>query len=255
MGTAFLPGLELAGQFYADVVRPLLDEQFPGLCYSAALLGPGSEVLGFDSARSTDHDWGPRLQTPAGAGDAGHGTGPDHVGAGPRAARQLPRLPGPLRAQRRAARRGPAPRPGRGARRVAARPARLRPAGRDHRARLAGHAHPAAGRAGRRRGVPRRAWVSSTRSGPAWPGIPGTSGATCWPASGSGSARKNPFPAGAPRPATTSARVVITARLARDLMRLCLLMDRSTRRTASGLAPRSPGAHPGRRWARRCGPR
>lgn len=68
MGTAFLPGLQLAGQFYADVVRPLLDEQFPELRYSAALLGPGSEVLGFDSERSTDHDWGPRLQLLLAAG-------------------------------------------------------------------------------------------------------------------------------------------------------------------------------------------
>jgi hypothetical protein len=72
MGTAFLPGLELAGQFYADVIRPLLDELYPGLRYSAALLGPGSEVLGFDSERSTDHDWGPRLQLllPAGTSSA-----------------------------------------------------------------------------------------------------------------------------------------------------------------------------------------
>ena len=72
MGTAFLPGLELAGQFYPDVIRPLLDELYPGLRYSAALLGPGSEVLGFDSERSTDHDWGPRLQLllPAGTSSA-----------------------------------------------------------------------------------------------------------------------------------------------------------------------------------------
>jgi Domain of unknown function (DUF4037) len=57
----FVPGLRLAGEFYAEVVRPLLDEACPGLDHAAALLGPGSEVLGFDSPRSTDHDWGPRL--------------------------------------------------------------------------------------------------------------------------------------------------------------------------------------------------
>jgi len=68
MGTAFLPGLELAGRFYADVIRPGLDGRCPGLRYSAALLGPGSEVLGFDSERSTDHDWGPRLQLLLAAG-------------------------------------------------------------------------------------------------------------------------------------------------------------------------------------------
>jgi hypothetical protein len=54
--------VDLARLFYADVVRPLLTEEFPGLRHTAALIGPGSEVLGFDSQRSTDHDWGPRLQ-------------------------------------------------------------------------------------------------------------------------------------------------------------------------------------------------
>jgi hypothetical protein len=61
MADGFVPGLRLAGEFYAGVVRPVLDEAFPGLGYAAALIGAGSEVLGFDTARSTDHDWGPRL--------------------------------------------------------------------------------------------------------------------------------------------------------------------------------------------------
>jgi len=61
MTAQFRPGLDLAREFYTSVVQPLLAELFPGLRYSAALIGAGSEVLGFDSRRSTDHDWGPRL--------------------------------------------------------------------------------------------------------------------------------------------------------------------------------------------------
>ena len=76
MDRAFIPGLRLAGEFYAEAVRPLLDEEFPGLRYAAALLGPGSEVLGFDTERSTDHDWGPRLQVFLGADDAERHAGP-----------------------------------------------------------------------------------------------------------------------------------------------------------------------------------
>lgn len=59
---AFVPGLELARRFYLEAVRPIVDEVAPGVPHSAARIGAGSEVLGFDSARSTDHDWGPRLQ-------------------------------------------------------------------------------------------------------------------------------------------------------------------------------------------------
>ncbi len=62
MVAAFLPGLQLCQAFYVEAVRPLLDEAYPGLRYAAARLGPGSEVLGFDSERSVDHDWGPRLE-------------------------------------------------------------------------------------------------------------------------------------------------------------------------------------------------
>jgi len=58
----FIPGIELARLFYAEQVRPLLASAFPRLPHSAALIGWGSEVLGFDTARSTDHNWGPRLQ-------------------------------------------------------------------------------------------------------------------------------------------------------------------------------------------------
>jgi hypothetical protein len=54
----FLPGLELARLCYREVVAPML----AGIPHSAALLGTGSEVQGFDTARSTDHGWGPRLQ-------------------------------------------------------------------------------------------------------------------------------------------------------------------------------------------------
>ena len=58
----FIPGLELSRHFYFEAVRPLLDEVVPGTAHSAARLGSGSEVLGFDTARSADHEWGPRLQ-------------------------------------------------------------------------------------------------------------------------------------------------------------------------------------------------
>lgn len=44
-------GLELCRRFYVEVVRPLV-----GVPHSAALLGRGSEVLGFDDEMSTDHN-------------------------------------------------------------------------------------------------------------------------------------------------------------------------------------------------------
>ncbi|MHB0874604.1 MAG: DUF4037 domain-containing protein [Anaerolineae bacterium] len=57
----FVPGLELSRRFYAEAVQPLLERRFPRLRYSAARLDFGSDVLGFDTPRSMDHDWGPRL--------------------------------------------------------------------------------------------------------------------------------------------------------------------------------------------------
>lgn len=57
----FIPGLQLSEAFYHEAVKPLLDEVFPDLIYTAALVGSGSEILGYDTPMSTDHHWGPRL--------------------------------------------------------------------------------------------------------------------------------------------------------------------------------------------------
>lgn len=57
----FIPGLKLCELFYQNQVRPILNEEFPNLRYSAALIGWGSEVLEFDTAISRDHHWGPRV--------------------------------------------------------------------------------------------------------------------------------------------------------------------------------------------------
>jgi hypothetical protein len=57
----FVPGLALSRLFYEQAVRPILASSFPALEHSAALIGPGSEVLGFDTPISSDHHWGPRV--------------------------------------------------------------------------------------------------------------------------------------------------------------------------------------------------
>jgi hypothetical protein len=54
-------GTQLCERFYWACVRPILEAGYPGLPHAAALLDSGSEVLGFDDALSTDHDWGPRV--------------------------------------------------------------------------------------------------------------------------------------------------------------------------------------------------
>lgn len=57
----FIPGLELCEIFYREAVKPILEEFYPELVYSAAHMGPGSDVLGFDTPQSMDHGWGPKL--------------------------------------------------------------------------------------------------------------------------------------------------------------------------------------------------
>ena len=59
--TDFIPGLQLSEALYREAVAPILAREFPRLPYSAARIGTGSDVLGFDTVRSTDHEWGPRL--------------------------------------------------------------------------------------------------------------------------------------------------------------------------------------------------
>ncbi|MFD3613472.1 DUF4037 domain-containing protein [Streptomyces atroolivaceus] len=61
-GARFVPGIELSRILYEEEVQPILLDAFPGLRYAAARVGSGSEVLGFDSPRSADHEWGPRLE-------------------------------------------------------------------------------------------------------------------------------------------------------------------------------------------------
>ncbi len=57
----FIPGVRLSAEFFREAVAPILAANFPGVPYSAALLGSGSEVLGFDTEMSSDHHWGPRV--------------------------------------------------------------------------------------------------------------------------------------------------------------------------------------------------
>jgi hypothetical protein len=61
----FEPGRQLARGFYDEVVSGLLS----GHRHSAGLLGWGSDVLGFDTERSVDHGWGPRLIVLSESGD------------------------------------------------------------------------------------------------------------------------------------------------------------------------------------------
>lgn len=57
---SFVPARELSRQL-ALQIEPNLRRVAPGRPFALALIGPGSDVLGLDTARSMDHDWGPRL--------------------------------------------------------------------------------------------------------------------------------------------------------------------------------------------------
>ena len=201
----FVPGLQLAREFYATAVRPLLAEQFPRVPYAAALIGPGSEVVGFDSQRSTDHDWGPRLQIFLPDGDADRHAAVLTAMLGSRLPESFRGYPVAFPVTRE---------PGGAAR---------------HRVQVTGVGTRLTSHLGfdPRHDVTLLDWLatpaqrlaefttgevfhdgpgelSRARAAMAW--YPATCGCTCWPASGSVSGRRKPFPAGARRPAMTSAR-------------------------------------------------
>jgi hypothetical protein len=58
----FMPGLDLSERYFFELVQPLVNQHFPELNYAAALIGYGSEVLGFDTEMSMDHAWAARMQ-------------------------------------------------------------------------------------------------------------------------------------------------------------------------------------------------
>ena len=84
--TPFVPARELSRAFYAEVVRPLLG----GQSHAAGLLGWGSDVLGYDTARSTDHGWGPRVLVFVASGEVAERLQPALDGALPETFRGWP---------------------------------------------------------------------------------------------------------------------------------------------------------------------
>ncbi|MEH0294680.1 DUF4037 domain-containing protein [Agrobacterium sp. CCNWLW71] len=55
-------GIGLSQRFYESHVAPVLREHFPDLPHAACRIGWGSEVLGYDTSLSADHDYGPCVQ-------------------------------------------------------------------------------------------------------------------------------------------------------------------------------------------------
>ena len=62
MTRPFIPGLRLGRMLYEEAGRAIIEAIVPGSAYAASLIGYGSDVLGYDTERSTDHNWGPRFQ-------------------------------------------------------------------------------------------------------------------------------------------------------------------------------------------------
>ncbi|MBS6733874.1 MAG: hypothetical protein KH275_01525 [Clostridiales bacterium] len=56
-----IKGMKLAESFFEEAARPLLASRYPGLSYSAGLLGFGSDVLGYDDFTSDLYLYGGRI--------------------------------------------------------------------------------------------------------------------------------------------------------------------------------------------------
>ena len=241
----FVPGADLSQGFYEEVVRPVLGRT----PHAAALLGTGSDVLGFDTARSTDHGWGPRMHVFVDDADvAGVASRVEAALPG-----DLPGLADPVRMGRRPR---PAPRRRPPAGRVVAGPPRRRP--------------------------PRRACERSTGSPcpsrSCWRSPPAgcsTTARASWPGPASLLAwypddvwlwllacqwrrldQEEPFVGRTAEVGDELGSRILAARLARDLMRLCLLLDRRYAPYSKWLGsafgrPRDRGHARPVRWRRR----
>lgn len=58
--TEFIPGRKLS-RMVSQELEPKLRRMFPNTPLTLAFIGAGSDVTGYDSVRSMDHDWGPRI--------------------------------------------------------------------------------------------------------------------------------------------------------------------------------------------------
>lgn len=60
---SFISGMDLSKAYYEEVVKPLIEAEFPSYVNKIAvgLVGRGSDCYMFDDEHSMDHDWGPEV--------------------------------------------------------------------------------------------------------------------------------------------------------------------------------------------------
>ena len=186
----FLPGRELSRAFYEEVVA----RDSSATCRTPPRsLGYGSDVLGYDTERSTDHGWGPRLQIFTEAELDLDAQLPETFRGWPvRYGWDDQRCGIASRSRRLGAWLDGAP--------------RLRSARRHRDPRLADDAATAPARDHRRRRSSTTGSASSSRFAPSSSGTRATSGSGCSPPNGGASTRRSRSSGALPRSATSSAR-------------------------------------------------